>query len=52
MGRALKAAVLAPEKDLIRWFSWRWLLPPDLVGQLVDRGLATRPGPGWLAAPL
>jgi hypothetical protein len=52
MGRALKAAVLAPEKDLIRWFSWRWLLPPDLVGQLVDRRLATRPGPGWLAASL
>jgi hypothetical protein len=51
MGRALKAAVLAPEKDLIRWFSWRWLLPADLAGQLADRGLATRPGPGWLAAP-
>src|ERR1700722_5633914 len=51
MAAALRAAVLAPEKDLVRWFSWRWLLPADLVGQLLDRGLAIRPAPGWLAAP-
>ena len=51
MGRALRAAVVAPEKDLVRWFSWRWLLPTDLADQLVERGLATRPAPGWLAAP-
>jgi hypothetical protein len=51
MGRALQAAVLAPEKDLVRWFSWRWLLPADLPGQLVRRGLATKPAAGWLAAP-
>jgi hypothetical protein len=51
IGRALQAAVVAPEKDLVRWFSWRWLLPADLAGQLLDRGLATRPAPGWLAAP-
>ena len=51
MGAALRAAVLAPEKELVRWFSWRWLLPADLAGQLVDRGLAVRPAPGWLAAP-
>jgi hypothetical protein len=51
MGAALRAAVLAPEKDLVRWFSWRWLLPPDLADQLVDRGLAVHPAPGWLAAP-
>jgi hypothetical protein len=43
--------VLAPEKDLARWFSWRWLLPADLPAQLVTRGLAVRPEPGWLAAP-
>jgi hypothetical protein len=49
MGRALRAAVAAPENDLVRWFSWRWLLPADLTRQLVDRGLATRPAPGWLA---
>ena len=51
MGAALRAAVLAPDKDLIRWFSWRWLLPADLAEQLIDRGLAMRPAPGWLAAP-
>jgi hypothetical protein len=51
MGAALRAAVLAPEKELVRWFTWRWLLPADLAGQLLDRGLATRPARGWLAAP-
>jgi hypothetical protein len=51
MGAALRAAVLAPEKDLVRWFSWRWLLPADLAEQLIDRGVAVRPAGGWLAAP-
>ena len=51
MGAALRAAVLAPEKDMIRWFSWRWLLPADLTDQLLARGLAIRPASGWLAAP-
>jgi hypothetical protein len=51
VGAALRAAVLAPERDLTRWFSWRWLMPPDLAGQLVDRDLAVRPAPGWLASP-
>jgi hypothetical protein len=51
MGAALRAAVLAPERDLVRWFSWRWLMPPDLADQLVDRGLAVVPAADWLAAP-
>lgn len=51
MGAALRAAVLAPERDLVRWFSWRWLLPDDLPEQLIDRGLAVRPALGWLGAP-
>jgi hypothetical protein len=51
MGAALRAAVLAPEKELVKWFSWRWLLPADLATQLVERELAIRPAPGWLAAP-
>ncbi len=51
LGAALRAAVLAPDKDLARWFSWRWLLPADLPDQLLDRGLAVRPDPGWLAVP-
>jgi hypothetical protein len=49
LGAALRAAVLAPEKDLVRWFSWRWLLPAEPAADLVDRGLAFRPAPGWLA---
>lgn len=52
MGAALRAAVLAPEKDLTGWFTWRWLLPGDLPARLIARGLAVRPAPGWLAAPL
>jgi hypothetical protein len=51
MGAALRAAVLAPVRDLVRWFSWRWLLPDDMADQLVRRGLAARPADGWLAAP-
>jgi hypothetical protein len=51
LGVALRAAVLAPDKDMARWFSWRWLLPADLPDQLLDRGLAVRPDRGWLAAP-
>ena len=50
MGAALQAAILALENDLVRWFSWRWLLPADLTDQLVDRGFAVRPAPGWLAS--
>ena len=51
MSGALRAAVLTPEKDLVRWFSWRWLLADDLADQLIERGLAVRPAAGWLAAP-
>jgi hypothetical protein len=51
MGAGLRAAVLAPDRDLASWFSWRALLPADLPAQLLDRGLAIRPAPGWLAAP-
>jgi hypothetical protein len=52
MGAALRAAVVAPENDLVRWFSWRWLLPADLTSQLLARGLAVRPSADWLAAPV
>jgi hypothetical protein len=51
MGAGLRAAVLAPDRDLLRWFTWKWLMPPDLAAQLLERGLAVRPAPGWLAAP-
>src|SRR5207302_6260835 len=48
---AVRAAVVAPEKEVGRWFSWRWLFPPELVESLVVDGRLERPEPGWLAAP-
>ena len=44
---AMRAAVLAPEKDLNGWFSWP--IPPGTVDELVDDGRLIRPAPGWLA---
>lgn len=48
---AVRAAVLAPERELARWFSWPWLAPPDLTGSLVAAGRIRRPAPGWVAVP-
>ena len=47
---SLRAAVVAPEKEVGRWFSWRWLFTPELVDGLVSEGRLERPEPGWLAA--
>jgi hypothetical protein len=47
---AVRAAVVAPERELPRkWFSWRWLIPDDLVDRLVMDGRLERPEPGWVA---
>jgi hypothetical protein len=35
---AVGAAVVAPERELARWFSWRWYWDDGLVDELVDRG--------------
>jgi hypothetical protein len=43
----VRAAVVAPERDLGRWFSWR--LAPGLVERLVEEGRLVRPEPGWVA---
>jgi hypothetical protein len=48
---AVSAAVVAREREATRWFSWRWLLPTDLVERLVVEGRLRRPAPGWIAAP-
>jgi hypothetical protein len=32
----VRAAVIAQERELRRWFSWKWYFPPDLVERLVD----------------
>ena len=39
---AVRAAVLAPEPEVRRWFSWPLRAIPDAL---------ERPAPGWLAAP-
>ena len=44
---AMRAAVLAPENDLRRWFSWP--IPRGVVDELVGEGRLIRPVPGWLA---
>jgi hypothetical protein len=39
---AVRAAVLVPEREIGRWFSWRLEIIPEQL---------ERPAPGWLAAP-
>lgn len=48
---AVRAAVVAPEREVRRWFSWTWLFPDDLVDRLVSDGRLERPERGWVAAP-
>jgi hypothetical protein len=47
----VRAAVLAPENEVSRWFSWRWYWESDLVDRLVDERRLMRPKDGWLATP-
>jgi hypothetical protein len=47
---AVRAAVVAPERELPRWFSWRWLWRKTLVDELVEDGRLWRPEPGWISA--
>ena len=47
----VRAAVLAPESEVPRWFSWHWYWEDDLVDRLVDEGELRRPEDGWLTAP-
>ena len=46
---AVRAAVVAPEREVARWFAWRWLLPADLVDSLIAARRLERLEPGWLA---
>jgi hypothetical protein len=45
----VRAAVLAPEPEARRWFSWS--ASAELVEELVAGGRLVRPETGWLAAP-
>jgi hypothetical protein len=47
----VRAAVVATERELPRWFAWRWRFPPDVVERLVSGGRLARPAPGWVSAP-
>jgi hypothetical protein len=47
----VRAAVVAPERELPRWFAHRWRFEPDLVDRLVSEGRLVRPEPAWIAAP-
>jgi hypothetical protein len=43
----VRAAVVAPEAEVGRWFSWD--VPQETIAQLVEAGYLVRPAPGWLA---
>ncbi len=47
---AVRAAVVAPERELRTWFSWRWLWRAGLVDELVAEGRLWRPERGWVSA--
>ena len=38
----VRAAVVAPERELARWFSWRWYWDDSLVDELVAAGRLAR----------
>ena len=38
----VRAAVVAPEPELVRWFSWRWYWDDDIVDELVGSGRLVR----------
>jgi len=46
----VRAAVVVPEREPKRWFSWSWRWEEDVLERLVDSGALVRPEPGWLAA--
>jgi hypothetical protein len=46
----VRAAVLAPEQEVAKWFSWRWYWQDGLLDRLVASGRLVRPEDGWLAA--
>lgn len=46
----VRSAVVVPEQEPRRWFSWRWRWEVGLVERLIDEGALMRPEAGWLAA--
>jgi hypothetical protein len=48
---AVRSAVLASEREVPRWFPWRWRFDAGLIDRLVEDGRLVRPAPGRLATP-
>jgi hypothetical protein len=46
---AVSAAVIAPERELRRWFSWQWYWDDAIVDTLVTEGRLVRLEAGWIA---
>jgi hypothetical protein len=47
----VRAAVLVPQAELARWFSWPAQPDAALIDDLVDAGRLVRPAAGFIAAP-
>lgn len=47
----VRAAVVAQDRELPRWFSWSWYWQKGLIDELVDEGRLARPEPGWVSIP-
>jgi hypothetical protein len=47
----VRAAVVAPERELRRWFSWQWYWTGGLVDDLVAAGRLRRADGHVTAAP-
>jgi hypothetical protein len=46
----VRAAVVAPEREARRWFSWVWRWDDALLERLLAEGRIARAAPGWLCA--
>ena len=47
----VRAAVLATEREVPRWFAWKWRFEDGVLDRLVSDGRLARPEPGWVAVP-
>jgi hypothetical protein len=45
----VRGAVVCPEREPRRWFSWTWRWDDGLLDRLVDERRLVRPEPGWLS---
>src|SRR5260370_1025285 len=50
VGAGVRAAVLAPDSELRRWFSWNWYWTDALLDDLISEGRLRTVGDGLIAA--